>query len=346
MPCAGATDWPNPMTASGEEQFIAEHLAPLTRGIPSAFDLRDDCAEWTLLPGHSLVVKTDPIVEGVHFFSEDTPEDLAWKALAVNVSDLVAKAARPVAYLMALTLPARPQDNWMRRFASGLSDAQQAFGCVLVGGDTDQRDGPLSIAITMLGETPSDGMIRRQGARVGDLVYVSGELGGAALGLNLRRDADFHGGVVSERDRAAALARYLRPAPKLGIRAALRAAARSAMDISDGLVKDLDRMCRLTGVGAELELASLPLAAGVRSIFTSNVDEGLRLASAGDDYEVLATVPESEGRRFERLAGKGGVRVTCIGRIVSSPGVRMAGLSADNVAKMTGYDHFDKNTGG
>lgn len=334
------------MTASGEERFIAEFLEPLASGFPGAFDLRDDCAEIRPLPGHSLIFKTDPIVEGVHFFKEDAPEDLAWKALAVNVSDLAAKAARPVAYLMALTLPSRPAKDWITRFASGLQAAQEAFGCVLIGGDTDQRDGPLSIAITVIGELPSGRMVQRSGAVPGDLIYVSGELGGAALGLRLRLDSTFACDQITLLHRNSALARYLRPAPSLGLRAALAAYARSAMDISDGLVKDLDRMCRLTGFGAEIELASVPTAAGIEQILQANETEAARLVTSGDDYEVLATVPPLNAVAFEQLARSGGGRVTNVGRVVAQPGVILNGQSGPLTLGTSGYDHFDKISSG
>lgn len=332
------------MTASGEERFIATYLAPLARGFAGAFGLTDDCAELAPLPGHALVFKTDPIVEGVHFFAEDAPEDLAWKALAVNVSDLAAKGARPVAYLLALTLPERPEAAWMTRFAGGLGAAQEAFGCHLIGGDTDRSPGPLSIAVTAIGEVRAGQMVRRAGATVGDAVYVSGELGGAALGLWLRQGrADAAWGLAGA-DRDAALARYLQPAPALGLRAALKAHARSAMDISDGLLKDLDRMCRLTGTGAEIEWAALPLAPGVRRIEAGDRDVALQLVSAGDDYEVLATVAPESAAAFEMTARRGGVAVSRIGHVVAGAGVRIVDPTGLEIEPgSTGYDHFDVN---
>lgn len=335
------------MTASGEERFIARYLAPLSEGFPGAFGLTDDCAEIASLQGHAFVVKTDPIVEGVHFFAKDAPEDLAWKALAVNVSDLAAKGARPVAYLMALTLPQQPQPEWMKRFAEGLRNAQEALGCVLIGGDTDCRSGPMSIAISVIGEVPIGRMVRRGGAVAGDLVYVSGELGGAALGLKLRLDGECTaalGGHLDLGDEAKqrALQRYLRPDPKIGLRAALLNRARTAMDISDGLFKDLDRMCRLTGVGADLEFAALPTAPGVADVIEVDRQLGVQLVGAGDDYEVLATVPPEEADQFQRAAALGGVAVSRIGHVVAKAGIRLFDDSGRQIdTGPTGYDHFD-----
>src|SRR6202521_2847203 len=146
-----ATDITQDETLHGEEAIIRV-LVPLAQGFPGAFGLQDDCALITPAPGTELVLKTDPVAEGVHFLSHDAPEDIAWKALAVNVSDLAAKAARPLGYLMALSFPEAPSATWLSRFAAGLAEAQARFGCHLIGGDTDRRPGPLTITITVVGK--------------------------------------------------------------------------------------------------------------------------------------------------------------------------------------------------
>ena len=161
----------------GEESLIQEFLAPLAAGYPGAFGLTDDCAAFTPTAGCDLVVKTDPVAADIHFFPDDAPEDIGWKALAVNVSDLAAKAATPRAYLMALSFPEAPNRDWMQRFAAGLSQAQQAFGMHLIGGDTDRRPGPVTVSITVFGEVPAGRMVRRGTAKAGDLICVSGTLG-------------------------------------------------------------------------------------------------------------------------------------------------------------------------
>ncbi|MEQ1649246.1 MAG: thiamine-phosphate kinase, partial [Hyphomicrobiaceae bacterium] len=171
--------------ADGEGVLIATYFAPLAADAPGAFSLLDDCAALTPTPGHDLILKTDPIREGVHFFSDADAADIAWKALAVNVSDLVAKGARPVGYVMALSFPEEPSARWLKKFAAGLKAAQTAFGLTLLGGDTDRAPGPLSVAITAFGEVPAGKMVQRGTARVGDRVFVSGTLGDAALGLAL-----------------------------------------------------------------------------------------------------------------------------------------------------------------
>lgn len=331
------------MSARGEEQFIQKYLAPLTEGFSGAHELMDDCAEIEALPGHVLIFKTDPIIEGVHFFAEDKPCDIAWKALAVNVSDLAAKGARPLGYLMALRFPDVPDARWLADFTEGLECAQQQFGSRLIGGDTDQGAGPLTVAITMIGEMAKGRMRLRRGAAAGDLIYISGDLGDAALGLQLRLDPGYgerYGVAMNDCDQARL--RYLRPMPRLGLRAAVTTHARAAMDVSDGLGKDLDRMCRLSGLGAELALEALPLTAGTRSVLAADEAAGIALAMAGDAYEVLAAVPPNAGGAFERLARAGGVDVTRIGRMVERPGVSLQLAQSRTLdVSDSGYDHFD-----
>ncbi len=147
----------------GEDAIVQTYFAPLAAGYAGAFGLRDDCAVVTPGAGMDLVVKTDPVRAGVHFFANDPPADIAWKALAVNISDLAAKGAVPIAYVMSLSFPEVPTEDWLRSFTSGLAEAQAAFGCHLAGGDTDKAGGPISIAITAFGAVPAGRMVRRGG---------------------------------------------------------------------------------------------------------------------------------------------------------------------------------------
>lgn len=223
-------------TLQGEEGIIAL-LAPLTRGHAGAFGLKDDCALLTPEPGTDLVLKTDPVAEGVHFLSGDAPRDIAWKALAVNVSDLAAKSATPLGYLMALSFPAAPTAGWMTDFVEGLGMAQARFGCHLLGGDTDRRPGPLTISITIIGSVPRGTMVPRTTAQAGDTLFVSGTIGDAGLGLELAKNAALQA-VWGLSDAAADTLRqrYRRPEPRLALAAPLRHYASAAMDVSDGLV--------------------------------------------------------------------------------------------------------------
>ena len=328
----------------GEESIIQPFLAPLAAGYPGAFGLLDDCAAITPTPGHDLIVKTDPVAAGIHFLPDDAPEDIAWKALAVNVSDLAAKAAVPRAYLMALSFPEAPTADWMRRFAKGLAEAQAVFGMHLIGGDTDRRPGPITISITAFGEVPAGRMVRRATARPGDRLYVTGTLGTASLGLQLRLDAKR--GLALGLDAvtaAVAIDKYLRPQPRLELRDVLRAHACAAMDLSDGLAKDLRRMTAASGCGSIVQLSNLPLssamttAIGVEPVLWSTVVGG------GDDYELLIAVPPDQATAFEAASANASTvfTVSHIGEMTTGPGVNFVDPQGRPFQPArTGWDHF------
>ena len=326
----------------GEDDLVREFLAPLAAGFPGALGLKDDCAVLAPAPGMELVLKTDPVVAGLHFFADDDPADIAWKALAVNLSDLAAKGATPRIYLMALSLPEAPERAWMAKFAAGLGEAQRAFGIQLAGGDTDRTPGHFSICMTVVGEVPAGRMVRRAAACAGQAIYVSGTLGESALGLALRTDAALaHRLGLASEEAARAIRRYLRPEPRIALAPALLAHAVAAMDLSDGLLKDLGRMCRASGVGACVEASALPLSSAMRRAIEA---EPARIAAAiasGDDYEILATVEKPSCATFEAAARLAGVAVTRIGEITAPPDVHV--LDADGAPISTprsGWDHF------
>ena len=185
-----------------ESDLVQTYLAPLAAGMPGAFGLRDDAAVLPNEPGADLVFSSDPIIAGVHFFADDRPVDIAWKALAVNVSDVAAKGAKPIAYILNLALPEAPKRAWMAEFARGLAEGQAAFGCRLIGGDTDRTPGPLSIGITMIASLPSGRFRSRHAATPGDHVFVTGTIGDAALGLELRRDLSLFADALTDADRS------------------------------------------------------------------------------------------------------------------------------------------------
>jgi thiamine-monophosphate kinase len=329
-------------TPPGEERLITDYFAPLARDWPGAFGLRDDCASVEPAPGQEIVIKTDPVRAGVHFFPDDAPADIAWKALAVNISDLAAKSARPLGYLLAVSFPEKPTDVWLRAFAEGLREAQDAFGCTLIGGDTDRADGPMTLAVTVLGECPVGGMVRRDTARSGDVLYVSGTLGDAALGLAIHGGAEeVAGWNLSDAELRLLRRRYLRPEPRLGLKAALRNFARASMDLSDGLAKDLGRMCRASGCGADVDTALLPRSAAMQSVLSLHPKAVECMISAGDDYEILAAVAPENMEAFERSAKAGAIPVRRIGHLHTRGDVRFFGPDGQPMLlRHTGYDHF------
>jgi len=325
-----------------ESELIQTYLAPLASKVPGAFGLTDDAALLSIEPGTDLVVTNDPVIAGVHFFASDKPENIAWKALAVNVSDLAAKGADPRAYLLALAFPGPPERDWMAAFAQGLGAAQQAFGCHLIGGDTDHTPGPLSIGVTAIGTVPKGAFVQRRGAKAGDHVFVTGTIGDAALGLAIRRDPRLFDHILSDADKNLLVDRYLRPQPRLGLVEALRKHASAALDISDGLLKDL---ARLSGpLGLELKLEALPLSAPARAALASDGRVANLILGGGDDYELLVAVAPDQMAAFVRSAGR--LSVSDIG--VLQTGVPITVIGRDGVRlepDRAGYDHFHDRSG-
>lgn len=326
----------------GEDELIQTFFAPLTAGFPGALGLEDDAAVLVPPPGHDLVLTTDAVAAGVHFFPDDHAADIGWKALAVNVSDLVAKGARPLAYLLSLSFPDLPERAWLADFARGLSEAQAAFGIALAGGDTDRRPGPFTATVTAIGAVAEMRAVRRTTARAGDMLFLSGTLGDAALGLKLRGDA--HAGRAIGLDEAACaalVARYLRPLPPLAIAPLLVDHASAAMDVSDGLIKDCGRLARASGVGAVIEVASLPLSVPARRALASQPALIETILAGGDDYQVLAAVPPSLAMAFQEAAAREAVEVCRIGRLVAGAGVSVFGPDGRSLPiSSAGWDHF------
>jgi len=326
----------------GEDALIQATFAPLAARFPGALGLKDDCALFSAPPGQDLVLTVDAIAAGVHFFPDDAPADIAWKALAVAVSDLAAKGAQPVGYLMSIAFPERPETRWLESFARGLDDAQTAFGMGLAGGDTDRRPGPLSITITAFGLVAQGAMVRRATARAGDALFLSGTLGDSALGLMLRREPARAGGLGLSRDEASFLVgRYLRPAPRLALAPILLRFATAAMDVSDGLAKDCARLAGASGVAAVIDGRLLPFSGPARRALQASPDLLATAVGGGDDYEILAAVPEGEIQAFIAAAAGVGVAVARIGRLEAGTGIRLTALDGSPLEiASTGWDHF------
>lgn len=327
-----------------EDGLIARYFAPLAQDFSGAFGLLDDAAVIAPPDGSELVVTTDALIAGVHFLPDDSPADIAYKSLAVNVSDLAAKAARPLAYSLALALPRGWREEWLAGFARGLREAQEVFGIALCGGDTTVSPaGPLMISITAFGSVPRGGMVRRGGARPGDHLYVSGTIGDAALGLQLRRsDADARGWPLDDAARRHLIGRYLRPEPRLRLREALLAHASAAMDVSDGLVIDCTRMCGASGAGGRIEAMHVPLSPAVQMLVPADSGAFERVLTGGDDYEILAAIRPGEARAFEAAANTAGIRVTRIGEFGMGGG-ELSVIGPDGLPMSfarPGYDHL------
>jgi thiamine-monophosphate kinase len=308
---------------SGEDRLIARYFKPLAKH-PGAFALADDAAVIAPPPGCDLVLKTDGIVGGVHFFPDDPPDAVGKKALRVNLSDLAAKGAEPLGFLLTLALPVEIGDAWLAPFAHGLGADADLFGCPLFGGDTVRTGGPVTISIAVFGAVPQGKMVRRAGARPGDRVLVTGTIGDAALGLLLRRDGSAAGrwGLGREQQDHL-LSRFLVPQPRTAIAQALRTHASAAMDVSDGLAGDLAKLCRASGVAAQVELARLPLSDAACAALAKEPVLIETVIAGGDDYEVLACVPAQEVEALRREASAAGVALTEIGTVGAGQGVRL-----------------------
>jgi len=318
-----------------EFALIAQLFAPLADA-PGAFGLLDDAAVIAPRAGHELIVTTDAVVEGVHFLADDPPELIAKKALRVNVSDLAAKGAEPLGYLLALSLPAHLSLEWLTAFAEGLRQDQRTFAMSLLGGDTTATPGPLSIAITAFGHVPVGQMIRRRGARVGDSVFVSGTVGDSGAGLDLLRGPR----DCSHAVRDFLVHRYHEPRPRVELGLALRGVANAGLDVSDGLLADLGHMADASGVRIEIEAQRLPLSAALQAMWGDDLQARIRAATAGDDYELVFTVAPSRADGVMRLA-RNSTSISEIGRVVKGAGVVLLDDNGRAISTLKGgYTHF------
>ena len=266
----------------GEFDIIARYFSRKSSRGDVLLGVGDDAAVVASHPGRKLVVAVDTIVEGVHFLTETDPADIGYRALAVNLSDLAAMGAEPAWMTLSLSLP-RANEQWLGGFASGLFELANEYNVALIGGDTVR--GPLVITVQIAGWVEADAWLTRSGAQPGDLLFVSGIPGEAAAGL-----AVIHRRILGGESAAFLKHRFLRPRPRIELGRQLRTVATAAMDVSDGLLTDLKKMCAASGVGARLNVDSLPESAAMRELFEA--DDGLQYAlSGGDDYELLFTLP-------------------------------------------------------
>ncbi|MCA0405045.1 MAG: thiamine-phosphate kinase [Proteobacteria bacterium] len=307
----------------GEFDLVRTLFAPLAG--EGAFSLEDDAATLVPTPGHDLVLTKDALVEGVHFFPDDPPESIAAKLLRVNLSDLAAKGAKPRGFLLALARGPRQSSAWLARFAACLGQNARAFALPLLGGDTVKADQAM-FSLTALGEVPSGRMVHRQGGAPGDALYVSGTIGDAALGLALRlAPGSVWGGALSEADRAHLLDRYLHPQPRMALAPVLLAHASAAMDISDGLVGDGEKLA--SRLGRTVHAAKVPLSPAARAAMALHPPLLETALTGGDDYEILMAVPQENTSAFEADALRAGCPVVRIGQL-DAPGAPHRWLDA------------------
>lgn len=322
----------------GEFDLIARYFTRPVRH--AALGVGDDCALLAPRPGMQLAISSDMLVEGRHFFADVDPEALGHKALAVNLSDLAACGARPLAFTLALALP-RADEAWLAGFSKGLLALADAHGCELVGGDTTQ--GPLNICITVFGEVPAGQALLRSGARAGDDIYVSGTLGDARLALEALL------GHIHLPDELLAQTRQRleRPTPRVALGLALRGIASSAMDVSDGLLGDFGHILKASGVGACIRtdetiklIAASTSPSSARGQFGQKLLQQCTLAG-GDDYELLFTAPPQHRAAVAEAAAQSQTPVTRIGQVEAAPGLRLLdaqGMPVEN--RFASFDHF------
>ena len=317
-------------SAQAATEFVAHTPSPTI-----ALGIGDDGALLSPQPGQQLAISTDMLVQGRHFFPDVDPAALGHKALAVNLSDLAAMGAEPLAFTLALALPPEraADDAWMSAFAQGLFTLADAHGCTLIGGDTTA--GPLNICITVFGQVPAGQALRRDGAQPGDDIWVSGTLGEARLAL-----LALQGQLTLPPERLAALRQRLEwPTPRVALGLALRGVASSAMDLSDGLVGDLGHILAASAVGAELDGGAL--ASQGRGADGASLVALEHVLTGGDDYELLFTAPASRRGNVLAIGQRSALALTRIGRIHSAPGLWLQDATGRRpVGGVRSFDHF------
>jgi thiamine-monophosphate kinase len=316
------------MVLPTEFSLIARHFKPLAG--PGSLDLSDDAAFLTPPPNRELVLTADAMVGGVHFLADDPPDLVGRKLLRVNLSDLAAKGAVPLSYLMTVSTPKGTPEAWFAGFAAGLAQDQAFYGVTLLGGDTTSTPGPISLSLTIIGHVLPGTAVQRSGARPGDEIWVTGTIGDGALGLAVAM------GKLSD-PTGFLLDRYRLPQPRVGF--AITGIARAGIDVSDGLVQDLGHICRASAVAAELEVEAVPLSDAAR---LAGPDWRTTCLTGGDDYELLLAVPPDRSQALRDAAARSGIPVTRIGHFHSGPPEVMVRQASGEPLALTkgGWSHF------
>lgn len=318
----------------GEFELIRKYFAPLAAGFSGALDLEDDACTYAVPSGHELVLTADALVEGRHYLASDPADRIARKMLRVNLSDLAAKGARPVGYLMTTALGPDIDEDWIGKFAAGLAADQQEYGISLMGGDTVATPGPTTLSVTALGIVPVGRALRRRGAKLGDRLFVSGTIGDGILGLKVLKGELFD---LEASHREALQNRYQLPQArvKLGPLLLSGGAVTAAMDVSDGLVADAGHIAEASRCGLIIHADRVPLSAGAQEALASDLDLLPLLLAGGDDYEILFTA----GAGFD--APDSETPVTEIGEVVSGSGVKLLDRDGAEIPLSAGgWQHF------
>jgi thiamine-monophosphate kinase len=311
-----------------EFALIAKYFRPLAG--PGALNLSDDAALLTPPLGRDLVLTADAMVGGIHFLPDDPPDLIGRKLLRVNLSDLAAKGATPLGYLLTVSTPRGTPETWFAGFTAGLAQDQDEFGITLLGGDTTSTPGPISLSLTAIGHVAPGTAVHRFGASAGDAIWVTGTIGDGALGLQVAK------GTISD-PSGFLLDRYRLPQPRLGL--AIGGVASAGMDVSDGLVQDLGHICRASSLGATIEATLVPLSVAARAAGAAWLETCL---TGGDDYELLLAVPPAHEAALQQTAAARGMAVTRIGAFHSGPAHVMVRAASGEPLALTkgGWSHF------
>lgn len=324
----------------GEFDLIARYFAPLARNTPGALGLQDDAVTLAPPAGCELVITVDALTADVHFLRSDPPELIARKMLRVNLSDLAGKGAKPLGYLMTTAFDRSVDEAWVKAFAEGLARDQEIFGLTLLGGDTTATPGPLALTATLIGTVPTGRALRRNGARPGDRILVTGTIGDGFFGL-----AALRGGFsdLPAEHRRFLTGRYQLPEPRVAFGQAMgaRGLGQAGMDISDGLAADLGHICAASGCGAQVTLPLVPISPALAELLADDPERLLSAVTGGDDYELLLAVAPDQLPEVHAAAAASKTQVTEIGVFTSGKDVIFTDSDGQPLAmRKAGFTHF------
>ena len=323
----------------GESALIAHYFAPLCKD-DAAFGLTDDAAFLPMSDGQQLVLTKDMLVADIHFFADDQPDFIAAKALRVNLSDLAAKGAKPLGYLLGLGLPTNWTEEWLAQFCKGLKRNQDEFDFPLLGGDTAKSPDRLTLSITAFGTIAQDRLVLRKNATPGDGLYVSGTIGDGALGLATRQGR--YASILSPEHHDYLTDRFLMPRPRMALREVIARFASAGMDISDGLLGDAAKMAKAANVALLIDQSLIPVSEAAQQLVKHDLRLWDVIISGGDDYELLFAVPQKYETTAEHMARDAGIPIKRIGSVVEGAGVILRNLKDDVrvIDDKGAYEHF------